>query len=133
MNVLKFKKIPTKSSDSLVNSNFDMDIEDWFIKKVENKNEIHFFSKLIYWKKNQKNPKDLPTLQLEQMTDFLKSYFKSNSKNVSKDMILIDDLEIGKTDINTFIESFSIKCKFQLNNVVKNFKMVSISFTCPNR
>lgn len=110
-----------------------MDIEDWSAKKVENKNEIQFFLKLVYWKKNQEDPKDLPTLELEQMDDFLKSYFKSNSKNVSKDMTVIDDLEIGKTDINTFISLFNLKCKFKSNNIIENFKMVSISFTCPNR
>ncbi|RNA37909.1 serine-rich adhesin for platelets [Brachionus plicatilis] len=102
-----FKKIPDNSVDSQVNTKYGMEIEDWKLKAVENKNEINFFAKLVYWKKKQKNPKDLPSIDLVQMRDFLKNYFKANSKE-QLDTLLIDNLVIGTASLKEFQNSFSI-------------------------
>lgn len=71
------------------------------------------FAKLVYWKKDQKNPNDLPDIQLEQMKNFLKNYFNLNSKGdaINNSTIYIDNLDIGPNK-SLFIESLILRCKF---------------------
>ncbi|CAF0834621.1 unnamed protein product [Brachionus calyciflorus] len=107
-----FQSIPQNSSNVLITPKYNIDVERTIFdpKRERKPNDVLVLIKLVIWKKDYKNPNDLPQIELDQIKDFLMDYIsKSYRYDGANNTAFIHNLEIGDVNLENFLRSFNIK------------------------
>lgn len=75
---------------------------------------VNAYNKVVLWKKNQANPKDLPNISLLEMQQFLQNYFKYNIRiDPATNITWLGNLTIGIGAYdNDFLNTWSLTCMY---------------------
>jgi hypothetical protein len=94
-------------SNLITDTSIGMDLESSHYASSADGNSVVAYNKLVVWKKNAINPNDLPTLSLNDMTQYVMDYFKGKlSFNTSSNYTMLDTVLIGEGILTEFKNLF---------------------------